>query len=84
MICYVDEDARRIQAKVGAKLGWKPEMLDLFCKVTPKVGEPYFMPNRHTLEVDEAVKELGIDGRVLVLPEPQVRRRGFSGPRPRP
>jgi hypothetical protein len=74
---YLDPDARRIRAKVTTLLGWKPALLDLFCKVTPTAGEPYFIPTRHTEEVLMAVQELGIVGQQIVLAEPAPAGTGF-------
>ena len=84
MICYSNREAHRIQAQVATRLGRKLFSLDLFCKVTPNIGEPYFVPTKHTEEVAEAVKVLGIHGKLLVLPDPPINRRiGGNGSRPR-
>jgi hypothetical protein len=76
MICYSNREAHRIQAEVATMLSRKLLSLDLFCKVTPKVGEPYFLPTKHTEEVAEAVKLLGIQGRLIETPPPPERRIG--------
>jgi hypothetical protein len=81
MICYSNREADRIQAEVATRLGRKVLSLDLFCKVTPNVGKPYFLPTKHTEEVAEAVKVLGIQGKIILPPAPQVRKLGGNGSR---
>ncbi len=67
MIYYSNIEARRIVAKVASRLGRKLRVLDLFCKVTPNVGAPYFMPNKYPDQVSTSAEELGITGQHVVV-----------------
>ncbi len=67
MIYYTNIEARRIVAKLAGRLGRKLGVLDLFCKVTPNVGAPYFMPNKYPDQVSTTAEELGITGQHVVV-----------------
>ncbi len=68
MIYYTNNEAQNIRDAVASQLGEKFDLLDLFCKVTPKLGEPYFLPSSHTYVVAAAGKALGIEGHLMVFP----------------
>ncbi len=67
MIYYSNIEARRIVAKIASRLGRKLGVLDLFCKVTPNVGAPFFMPNKYPDQVSTTAEELGIAGQHVVV-----------------
>lgn len=69
MIHYSNIEAQRILGRVAAVLDRKLYELDVFCKVIPNVGEPYFIPNKYFAEVGAAVEALGIVGQHSVSPE---------------
>jgi hypothetical protein len=81
MIYYTNIEARRILAKVAVMVSRKLNVLDLFCKITPNVGEPYFVASKYPEEVGAAADELGIVGQRPAVSEvaPTEPRKGRFG-----